>query len=106
MTAVAVRRALRLHATPERAAAGRRYFRTGPGEYGEGDEFLGVTVPAQRVVARAFRGLPLAEALALLRSKVHEERLWRCSSWWSASVESTSESAQRSCARTSRTHAS
>lgn len=75
MTAAAVRLALRLEATPARAAAGRRYFRTGPGEYGEGDVFIGVTVPAQRVVARAFRALPLGQALLLLRSKVHEERL-------------------------------
>ncbi len=75
MTAAAVRRALRLQATPARAVASQRFFRAGPGEYGEGDVFIGVTVPAQRTVARAFRTLPLAEALDLLGSEVHEERL-------------------------------
>lgn len=75
MTAAAVRRALRCEATEARAIASQRYFRTGPGEYGEGDVFLGVTMPAQRVVARTFAALPLAQTLTLLRSKVHEERM-------------------------------
>jgi len=69
-----VRRALRAQANQVRARAVARFFKTGPGEYGEGDRFIGVTVPAQRVVARRFRDLPLAEVDHLLQSPVHEER--------------------------------
>jgi 3-methyladenine DNA glycosylase AlkD len=75
MTAASVRRALRGVADTQRAAAGMRFFKCGPGEYGEGDVFIGVTVPAQRVIARRFRHLPLAETDTLLTSAVHEDRL-------------------------------
>jgi 3-methyladenine DNA glycosylase AlkD len=51
------------------------YFRTGPGEYGEGDRFLGIRVPTLRRLAREHRGLPLADAAELLRSPWHEARL-------------------------------
>jgi 3-methyladenine DNA glycosylase AlkD len=62
-------------ATPERAKANAWFFKTGKGEYGEGDQFVGVRVPEQRKIARAYRGLPLAEIRKLLDSKIHEERL-------------------------------
>jgi len=75
LTAAAVRRALLVRADPSRAMAVARFFKTGPGEYGEGDRFIGVTVPAQRIVARQFRSLPLDEADELLQSPIHEERL-------------------------------
>jgi len=75
MTAAAVRKALREHAHPRRAAGVARFFKNGPGEYGEGDVFIGVTVPAQRAVARQFRDLPLEETDTLLMSRIHEERL-------------------------------
>ena len=67
--------ALRLHATDERAEASSRFFKTGPGEYGEGDRFLGVNVPDTRRVCRAFRDMPLGEVTKLLSSPWHEERL-------------------------------
>src|SRR5689334_304106 len=70
-----VQRALRQYASPERAVGVARFFKTGKGQYGEGDVFIGVTVPEQRRVARQFRTLPLAEADTLLTSKVHEDRL-------------------------------
>ena len=70
-----MRRALRAQARPAHVAGALRFFKCGPGEYGEGDRFLGVTVPAQRRIARTFRDLPLAEADKLLKSPIHEERL-------------------------------
>ena len=54
-TAQAVMDALSRIASPERAASSARFFKTGPGEYGEGDLFVGVTVPDQRKVLRSFR---------------------------------------------------
>jgi 3-methyladenine DNA glycosylase AlkD len=51
------------------------FFKCGPGEYGQGDHFLGVTVPQSRKVALAFRDLPVNEIGTLLNSKWHEARL-------------------------------
>ncbi len=75
MTLDDVRARLREHADPEDAHGARRYFKTGPGEYGEGDVFIGVRVPALRRLAKELRALPPGDAAALLRSPVHEERL-------------------------------
>jgi 3-methyladenine DNA glycosylase AlkD len=61
-------------ASPQRAANLRWFFKTGPGEYGEGDQFLGLTNPQLRALARTFAALPLAEVSALLHSPWHEER--------------------------------
>jgi len=69
------KRALREHATEAHAATCLWFFKTGPGEYGEGDRFLGVRVPQTRKVAKRFRDLPEKEVLTLLTSEFHEERL-------------------------------
>jgi 3-methyladenine DNA glycosylase AlkD len=74
LTAALARRALAQFATPERAAGVARFFKTGAGEYGEGDVFIGCTVPECRLVAKEFRSLPLGEVEKLLISRVHEER--------------------------------
>ena len=71
---VAARRRLRDFADRDRAVFVKGFFKTGPGQYGEGDQFLGLRVPDLRVVAREFRSLPLSSLRALLKSKWHEER--------------------------------
>lgn len=62
-------------ADPERAVFLQRYFKTGPGEYGEGDIFAGLRVPAVRKIAKEFASLPLSEIDRLLDSEIHEHRL-------------------------------
>lgn len=66
---------LRAVALPEKAAFFPRFFKTGPGEYGEGDRFLGVKVPEQRKIAKRYQRLPLDQVALLLDSPFHEERL-------------------------------
>ncbi len=75
LTAVAVQRALQALAKPEVEAVARRFFKTGPGQYGEGDRFRGIKVPVVRGVMKTFRALPFAEAKVLLASPFHEDRL-------------------------------
>ncbi len=60
---------------PRHAAILQRFFKTGPGEYGEGDRFVGMRVPEVRKLAQEYRALPVAEALRLLQSPIHEARL-------------------------------
>ncbi|MEL4319196.1 DNA alkylation repair protein [Leifsonia sp. YIM 134122] len=62
-------------ADPERAAGSQGFFKTAPGQYGAGDVFIGITVPAQRRVAKQFPSLPVSELDILLDSEVHEHRL-------------------------------
>ena len=59
----------------EKAKTLQRFFKTGPGEYGEGDIFLGVMVPQLRKLSKEYGELDLGEVEALLKSLVHEERL-------------------------------
>lgn len=81
LTADTVQRRLSGLANPEKAAVLRRFFKTGTGEYGEGDRFLGITVPEQREVAREFAGLALAEVERLLVSPIHEARMTALLIW-------------------------
>lgn len=74
-TVAAVRARLRPLADARTAELSQRFFKTGAGEYGHGDRFLGIRVPVLRKVAREFRAAPLSVAFALLRSRLHEERL-------------------------------
>ena len=61
--------------TPAKAAHLQRFFKTGPGQYGEGDVFIGVVVPHIRSIAKANLGTPVSELHRLLRSDYHEARL-------------------------------
>lgn len=60
---------------PEIAAHSQRFFKTGPGQYGQGDRFLGIRVPVTRKVARRCSDLSLRQITSLLHSRFHEERL-------------------------------
>lgn len=75
MTAANVQKTLQEYSLPEKSAFFPRFFKTGPGEYGEGDRFYGVTVPDQRKIASRFKDLPLQEVARLLTHEVHECRL-------------------------------
>jgi 3-methyladenine DNA glycosylase AlkD len=70
-----LRKQLRACANPEDARNLAWFFKTGPGEYAEGDRFLGIRVPVLRKMARAYDGLGLADTQELLHSAYHEERL-------------------------------
>jgi 3-methyladenine DNA glycosylase AlkD len=75
MTLKAIRSALAELADAGRAKNLRRYFKTGPGEYGEGDRFIGIKVPDLRKLAKRCRDVPEVVTDELLKSEVHEERL-------------------------------
>lgn len=75
MTAAFILSELRSMANPEKARFLQRFFKTGPGQYAEGDVFLGLVVPLTRSIAKANRQTPLAELRLLLESEYHEARL-------------------------------
>lgn len=75
MTAAPIQVRLQQLASPAAAKVVQRFFKTAPGEYGAGDQFIGIRVPVLRKLAREFRALPLTEVTALLHSPIHEERL-------------------------------
>jgi 3-methyladenine DNA glycosylase AlkD len=75
MNAADIKRRLRTRADASRVPVLQSFFKTGPGQYGEGDEFIGVTVPALRETCRECRGASLGEIRELLGSPVHEDRL-------------------------------
>ncbi len=66
---------LRRLANEEIAEHSQRFFQTAKGQYGHGDRFLGIRVPALRKIARQYRGVSVDEASRLLKSEFHEERL-------------------------------
>ncbi len=60
---------------PQRAEISKRFFKTGKGQYGEGDIFIGLTVPQSRIIAKKYSLLSLSEIKQLLQDKIHEKRL-------------------------------
>src|ERR1035437_6282190 len=75
MTATNVIAELNSYANPKKAEHLQGFFKTGKGEYGEGDIFIGIVVPDQRLVAKKYKDLPLPEIQKLLDSEIHEHRL-------------------------------
>src|SRR3989339_1637909 len=67
--------ALQKLANPDKAKILARFFKTGPGEYGEGDVFIGIKVPPLRAIAKKFLSLGFEDIQTLLNSEIHEERL-------------------------------
>jgi 3-methyladenine DNA glycosylase AlkD len=74
-SAAQLRRMLEAAGDPEKAVFHQRFFKTGPGEYGEGDRFRGVKVPVLRKLCREYQSLATSEVVALLKSDFHEDRL-------------------------------
>lgn len=75
VTRTALVRELRAAADPARAKVSAWFFKTGKEQYGEGDRFLGITVPVQRKIASRYRDLSFADIERLLASPIHEHRL-------------------------------
>lgn len=74
MNANDAQKKLKTLSSPELAESATRFFKTGPGQYGEGDIFIGIKVPILRSVSREFKNLPLEDIEILLSSPIHEER--------------------------------
>jgi 3-methyladenine DNA glycosylase AlkD len=74
LTRTHLEKSLKAAADPARAVFSARYFKTGKGEYGEGDIFLGIPVPVWRKIALQHRKLALTDIQKLLESKIHEHR--------------------------------
>jgi len=75
MTAVEVENELNKHENPTDAAFLQRFFKTGKGQYGEKDVFIGLRVPLTRQIAKKYRDLPIVEIDKLLDSPIHEHRM-------------------------------
>jgi 3-methyladenine DNA glycosylase AlkD len=73
-TALDVEQALRAFSHPDKVKDYQWFFKTGPGQYGEGDVFIGVRVPENRSVAKRFRNIGEAEITELTHSPIHELR--------------------------------
>ena len=75
MTAREIHRHIHKLADPDKAKILQGFFKTGPGEYGEGDRFLGIVVPVIRKLVKQYQDTPIGEVMKLLKSAIHEERL-------------------------------
>jgi 3-methyladenine DNA glycosylase AlkD len=69
-----LKKEIRSIASPEKAKVYQWFFKTGPGQYGEGDVFIGLTMPQVHSLVKKYNALPFPEIQKLLQSKIHEER--------------------------------
>ena len=74
MRVEALKHDLLRYADPAKAEISQRFFKTGSGQYGEGDKFLGVVVPTLRKIAKKYRDISFRDVLCLLESPFHEHR--------------------------------
>jgi len=75
MSLLEIRKEIKKQANPKQAVILQRFFKTGKGEYGEGDIFYGIKVPVQKTIAKRFKDLAFEDLKVLISAKVHEERL-------------------------------
>lgn len=75
MSILPIQKEIRSHEEPKRAKELMRFFKTSRGQYGEGDIFLGLTVPLTRTIVKTYISMKRSDVLALLKSRFHEERL-------------------------------
>ena len=75
MTINDIEREIKKHADPKRAKSSLWFFKTGKGEYGEGDVFLGINNPTARKIAKEFSSLAINDLSKVIKSKFHEQRL-------------------------------
>lgn len=81
MTITEIRQRLQQLANPEKAAILQRFFKTKPGEYGEGDIFLGINAPVLKALVKEYKYIRVTEAEELLHSNIHEERALALQFW-------------------------
>ena len=70
-----IKKELSIFADTARAKHAQKFFKTAPGEYGEGDVFIGVRVPQIRTIARKYKNTPISVIEMLIISPIHEERM-------------------------------
>lgn len=75
MTLQDVKEEIQKNSNPENAKNSSRFFKTGKGQYGEGDIFVGIKNPVLRQMSHKFKDISMSDNLLLLKSKIHEERL-------------------------------
>jgi len=76
MTVQNIQKKLQQLGSKDKAKVLQRFFKTGPGEYGEGDVFIGVRVPDLRKLSKKYQDITIKEVMQLLRSTIHEERFF------------------------------
>ena len=81
MSVIEIRQRLQQLADPDKAAILQRFFKTAPGQYGEGDIFLGINAPTLKALVKEYQNISVADAEELLHSDIHEERALALQFW-------------------------